>query len=227
MVGLPAGRFVMGDDRGDASERPEHTVSIMRPFAIGKFETTVGQWDACVVDGGCRYRPERAGNDPNLPVRNVSWDDAQDYVKWLRNKTGKPYRLPTEAEWEYAARGNTRTTYWWGSNFQKGKAACKDCGTKYDRDSPPKVGFFAPNPFGLYDMNGSVWEWVGDCWNNSYAGSPKDGSSAWEKGDCHRRVIRGGSWRNDHSYIHSASRFRYDADVRYLVNGFRVARNMD
>ncbi len=225
MVSLPAGAFLMGDKRGDRTEQPLHRVSIRKPFAIGKYEVTVKEWNACVADGGCRYKPEKAGNAEEYPVRDVSWIDTQEYLRWLQKKTGQPYRLPTEAEWEYAARAGTKTKYWWGERFIQGKVNCKDCGGDWDRKSPTSVGSFEPNPFGLYDINGSVWEWVSDCWNESYVGAPSDGSP-WDKQDCREHVIRGGSWRNDQSYMHSASRFRYDADVRYLVNGFRVAKDL-
>jgi formylglycine-generating enzyme required for sulfatase activity len=226
MVSLPPGSFIMGDSNGDPSERPAHKVTIRKPFAIGKYEVTVGQWKACVADGGCRYSPKKAGADDNLPVRNISWSDAQQYINWLRKKTGQPYRLPTEAEWEYAARAGTQSRYWWGDRFVPGKANCKDCGgNDWDHKSPRRVGSHEANPFGLYDLNGSVWEWVSDCWHRSYSGAPKDGS-AWSHANCTQRVIRGGSWRNDKSYLHSASRFRYDADVRFLVNGMRVARDL-
>jgi formylglycine-generating enzyme required for sulfatase activity len=222
MVSLPAGSFVMGDNRGDWSEKPAHSVTIKQPFAIGKYEITVAQWNACVLAGGCARSPDIAGTASEIPVRDVSWSDAVEYVKWLGDKTGKPYRLPTEAEWEYAARGGTKTRYWWGNKFVKGKVNCKDCGGAYDHDSPDKIGSLDPNPFGLHDMTGGVWEWVQDCWHHDYKGAPRDGS-AWSKDYCRVRVLRGGSWRNDSSYVHSASRFKYDQDVRYLVNGFRVA----
>jgi formylglycine-generating enzyme required for sulfatase activity len=158
-------------------------------------------------------------------VRDVSWDDAQKYVQWLSKTSGHPYRLPTEAEWEYAARGGTSTTYWWGEQMRKGTANCKDCGDPWQADSPTPVGSFAPNPYGLYDMNGSVWEWVSDCWHNSYKGAPNDGR-AWTEGDCHVRVIRGGSWREGASYMPSSTRFKYDSSVRQSQNGFRVVREL-
>jgi formylglycine-generating enzyme required for sulfatase activity len=147
-------------------------------------------------------------------------------VKWLGAKTGKTYRLPTEAEWEYAARGGTKTRYWWGNKLVKGKANCKDCGGDYDRSAPAKISSLGPNPFGLHETNGGVWEWVLDCWHKNYQGAPKDGSARGQD-NCRERVLRGGSWRNDSSYVHSASRFKYDADVRYLTNGFRVVKTQE
>lgn len=224
MVILPPGRFVMGDNRGDSTEKPARTVSISQSFAIGKHEVTVREWNACVLGGGCSYSPEIAGIDPVAPVRDLSWTDTLQYTSWLSAMTGKYYRMPTEAEWEYAARGGTKSRFWWGNQLLRGLANCTDCGGDYDRRSPATTGSYDPNPFGLHDMNGGVWEWVHDCWHKNYKGAPKDGS-AWDNELCRVRVLRGGSWRNNSSYIHSASRFKYDADVRYLTNGFRVARS--
>ena len=225
MVALAAGRFTMGAKKGDASERPTHSVTIRQPFAIGKYEVTVSQWQACVAAGGCADRAEASGSQDDLPVRDVSWDEAQQYVKWLISVTGGRYRLPTEAEWEYAARAGTQTRYWWGDRMEGGKANCKDCGGQWDRRAPAVVGSYAPNGFGLYDMNGNVWEWVSDCWHASYDGAPGDDRS-WEDKDCRQRVLRGGSWRNDATYVYSTSRFYYDADVRYTLHGFRVAKSL-
>lgn len=225
MVVLPTGRFTMGAAEGDPSERPPHSVTIRQPFAIGKYEVTVSQWRACVVAGGCTYRAQEAGSKEELPVRDVSWDDAQQYVKWLSSATAGRYRLPTEAEWEYAARAGTQTRYWWGNAMAGGKANCKDCGGQWDRLAPAAVGSYPPNPFGLYDLNGNVWEWVSDCWHRSYDGAPSDERS-WEDKDCSQRVLRGGSWRNDATYVLSTSRFYYDADVRYGLHGFRVAKSL-
>ncbi|HEX7635881.1 MAG TPA: formylglycine-generating enzyme family protein [Noviherbaspirillum sp.] len=224
LIALPAGVFTMGSNANDPSEKPAHQVSIKTPFAIGKHEVTVEQWDACVNAGACPRVTNEGNRQKNTPVRDVSWDDAQQYVKWLAKLTGKPYRLPTEAEWEYAARGGTSTRYWWGEQMRKGTANCKDCGEPWQKDTPAPVGSFAANPYGLYDVNGSVWEWVSDCWHNSYKGAPADGRS-WDEPNCRVRVIRGGSWREDASYMLSSTRFKYDASVRQSQNGFRVARD--
>jgi formylglycine-generating enzyme required for sulfatase activity len=155
----------------------------------------------------------------------VSWDDAQQYVKWLGKTTGKSFRLPTEAEWEYAARGGTSTPYWWGTQMRKGNADCKECGEPWNPKAPTDVGSFAPNPYGLYDMNGSVWEWVSDCWHNSYKGAPAN-DTTWDDPNCRVRVIRGGSWADGASYMLSSTRFKYDASVRYSQNGFRIAMDL-
>jgi formylglycine-generating enzyme required for sulfatase activity len=225
LVALPAGNFSMGSNSDDPAERPVHHVSIGHPFAIGKYEVTIEQWNACVDASGCP-RVDFEGDTSKLtPARNLSWDDAQTYVKWLAKTTGKGYRLPTEAEWEYAARGGTTTTFWWGDQMRKGTADCKECGEPYRADSPVNVGSFAANPFGLFDVNGSVWEWVGDCWHSSYKGAPPDGR-VWDEAGCPARVIRGGSWRDGAAYMQSSTRFKYSASVRQSQNGMRVARDM-
>ncbi len=225
MIALPAGSFTMGSRKGDISEQPAHKVSIDYPFAIGRFEVTVAEWKACHAAGGCKYLPTRKGMTDTSPVYNLSWLDAEQYVKWLSQKTGKQYRLPSEAEWEYAARAGTTSEYWWGDDVGKGRANCKNCGGEWNKKRPAAVDTFAANAFGLQGMNGSVWEWVADCWFDSYRGAPQDGS-ARGKSNCQSRVLRGGSWRNDPDYARSASRFTYDHDVRYVLNGFRVARAM-
>ena len=226
LVVLQPGSFVMGDDRGDRSERPAHRVSIGSPFAIGKYEVTLGQWNACVEAGSCRAISNTAGLSDNSPAKDLSWNDAQQYVRWLSKVTGHNYRLPSEAEWEYAARGGTSSRYWWGDSMQSGKANCKGCGGDWSNEAPANVDAFPANPFGLYGTSGGVWEWVADCWHKSYTGAPRDGS-VWSESDCRENVIRGGSWRNDKTYAHSASRFTYDTGVRYILNGFRVAKSLD
>jgi len=225
MLALPAGNFTMGASRGDRSEKPAHKVSINKPFAIGKYEVTVAQWNECHTAGACSYKSDFNDPQDNSPIRDISWSDAQEYAKWLSRVTKKPYRLPTEAEWEYAARGGTDTTYWWGNEVGVSQADCKNCGGQWNNKSPAAVDAFPANPFGLYGTSGGVWEWVADCWHKTYKGAPKDGT-AWSGNDCRENVIRGGAWRNDSSYIHSASRFKYDTHVRYLLNGFRIARTL-
>jgi formylglycine-generating enzyme required for sulfatase activity len=226
LVQIPRGSFRMGSDQGHWSERPVHRVTISAPFALGRHEVTVGQWEACVGAGACNSRPDMNDVTDDTPVHNVSWDDAQDFVGWLRDITGKPYRLPTEAEWEYAARAGTATRFWWGDSIGQGKANCQDCGGTWDRARPVSVGSYSGNPFGLHDMNGGVMEWVADCWVQDYGGAPSDGSARAVQ-NCQQRALRGGSWRNDQSYATASSRLGYDAGVRYYTNGFRVARDLN
>ncbi|RDK02788.1 hypothetical protein DLM46_11100 [Paraburkholderia lacunae] len=225
MIAVPAGSFSMGSSTDDPSERPVHHVTIGAPFAIGKYEVTVEQWNACADANACQKLTPETNANKSAPARDLSWDDAQQYVRWLSKVTGKTYRLPTEAEWEYADRGGTTTQYWWGDQMRKGNANCKDCGEPWHKEGPESVGSFAPNPLGLYDMNGGVWEWVGDCWHNSYQGAPTDGR-AWDTPGCDMRVIRGGSWREGSNYMLSATRFKYSAGVRQSQDGFRVVKEL-
>ncbi|WP_406951028.1 formylglycine-generating enzyme family protein [Paraburkholderia guartelaensis] len=225
LVAVTPGNFTMGIDTDDASERPAHHVTISHSYALAKYAVTVAQWNACVAASACPRLSNENNASPNAPVRDLSWDDAQQYVKWLSKISGKPYRLPTEAEWEYAARAGTETRYWWGNDMRKGTANCKDCGPPWHVEAPDDVGSFPANAFGFYDMAGGVWEWVSDCWHNSYKNAPNDGHS-WDEPNCQTRVIRGGSWRDGAGYMLAATRFKYDSSVRYEANGFRVARDM-
>jgi len=213
-IPLRGGSFAMGSNE-DLSERPVHQVTI-KPFAIGKFPVSVQEWNACATAKACGF--VSTGKD-EAPITNVSWSDARQYVAWLAETTGKPYRLPTEAEWEYAARAGTQTKYWWGDQFQADAANCKNCAAN---EQPVKVGSLKPNPFGLYDMGGSVDQWVEDCWHKTYQGAPADGS-AWVEGQCPSHVLRSGSWKNDGRYVRPSNRDSYDTNVRYPTHGFRVA----
>jgi formylglycine-generating enzyme required for sulfatase activity len=186
----------------------------------------VEEWNACVEAGACQPVGQSASPTPKAPIRDVSWDDAQQYLEWLSTSSGKPYRLPSEAEWEYAARAGTSTRYWWGDEMAAGKANCRDCGPPWRIEGPADAGSFAANPNGLYDMNGSVWEWVGDCWHSSFKGSPAD-EHAWDEPNCSVRVLRGGSWRDAAPYISSSARYKDDAGVRHSQNGLRVARDVE
>lgn len=224
LVLIQPGTFMMGAKGVFPFEEPVHNVTIRTPFYIGQYEVTYAEWDACVAEGGCSYAPppqDRASD--SQPVTNVGWDDAQQYVAWLKKKTGKAYRLPSEAEWEYAARGGAQAAYPWGDAMEKNRANCAGCTDQKNRGTVA-VGTYPPNAFGLYDMAGNAAEWVEDCWNDSYKSAPADGS-AWNKPQCRERVLRGGSYNNDPRYVRSASRFKYDFDVRYAANGFRVARS--
>jgi formylglycine-generating enzyme required for sulfatase activity len=224
MVVIRPGSFDMGSGAFDM-EKPVHRVTIAKPFAIARREVTFDEWDRCVTAGVCKYRPDDRGwGRGERPVINVSWDDAQVFVRWLSERTGRKYRLPSEAEWEYAARGGTTTSYWWGRDVGSRHANCRDCGSGTTLQTVP-AGTFDANPFGLYDTAGNAAEWVEDCWNENYRGAPQDGS-AWLTGQCRQRVLRGGSFDSQSRYLRSMSRFRYDVDVRYYANGFRVVREM-
>ena len=230
MVVVPSGSFEMGSPSGEADryddEGPVHRVTFERPFAVGVYEVTFGEWEACVSGGGCGgHRPDDEGwGRGNRPVVNVSWEDAQAYVGWLSRKTGEEYRLLSESEWEYVARAGTTTRYWWGDDIGRNRANCDDCGDSYEFTAP--VGSFSANPFGLYDVHGNVWEWVEDCLNDGYRGAPTDGS-AWESGECERRVLRGGTWNGHPRHLRSARRDRYTTGGRDYSAGFRVARTLD
>jgi formylglycine-generating enzyme required for sulfatase activity/class 3 adenylate cyclase len=218
MLQIAGGAFQMGSQE-DPTEKPVHRVTV-ESFLLGKFPVTNREWRTCVKAGACSYKPPEQAND-DAPVGNVSWKDAQAYVAWLSTATGKPYRLPSEAEWEYAARGGTASRYWWGEAVAPGHAVCRGCG---EAAKPIKVGTRPPNPFGLHDINGGMAEWVQDCRYKDYTGAPTDGS-AREGADCTERVLRGGSWLNGVEYARPASRLFYDAEVRYPTHGFRVARS--
>ncbi len=218
MIALAGATFRMGggDDR---SERPAHPVAVRR-FSIAEHATTVREWQECVRAGACS---QEARGKPQNPVTNVSWDDARRYTEWLSGVTGQHYRLPTEAEWEYAARGGTATRYAWGEAMLPGKSGCKRCGVPADLQNPPWVGAYPANPFALYGMGGGVAEWVADCWHRDYQGAAADGSVAWAAPNCQARVLRGGSWMEEAAAVRPASRESYDASVRYPTHGFRVA----
>jgi len=222
MVIVGPGLFDMGS--GGSFEEPMHRVFIAKPFAIGRYLVTFREWDLCIASGSCKYRPDDQNwGRGDRPVIDISWLDAKEFLKWLSDKTGQIYRLPSEAEWEYAARAGTSTPFWWGREVGKGNANCLDCGAGGNATLP--VGTFKPNAFGLFDTAGNAAEWVEDCWNDTYRRAPHDGA-AWNEGQCQLRVLRGGAFDSDAKYIRSAARFRYDYDVRYPANGFRVVREL-
>jgi formylglycine-generating enzyme required for sulfatase activity len=237
MVIAPAGSFTMGSPDSEPErysvEGPQHKVTISTPFAVGKFAVTFAEWDACVAAGGCGgYKPSDSGwGRGDRPVINVSWDDAKAYAGWLSTKTGKSYRLLSEAEREYVTRAGTATPFWWGSSITPDQAnydgnyvyAGGSKGEYRQRTLPVKS--FKPNPWGLYQVHGNVWEWVQDCWVDSYKDAPSDGS-ARATGDCARRVLRGGSWGDYPRNLRSAYRFRFSPDSRYNYLGFRLARTL-
>ena len=244
LVIVPAGEFQMGsrgsEEGRNGDESPVHVVTFERPFAIGKYEVTFDEWDACVAEKVCEAVPDEGWGRGRRPVLYVNFKMAGDYARWLSGKTRQTYRLPSEAEWEYAARGGSTTPWFWGEDS---KQACvfgnvgdqtvkpehpdwplHDCTDGFAKTSP--VGSFKPNGFGLHDTAGNVWEWVEDCYNPTYEGAPKDGR-AWLAGDCARRVDRGGGWYNKPSAVRSALRYAGDDSSRQNNTlGFRVVREL-
>jgi formylglycine-generating enzyme required for sulfatase activity len=232
MVVVPPGSFLMGSPAGEkgryGDEGPQHPVTIARPFAVGRFEVTFAEWDACVAAASCRHRPgDRGWGRGRRPVLAAALVDIiGQYLPWLSRATGKTYRLPSEAEWEYVARAGSTTRYHFGSSeldlcaYGNGApgAGCQD---GYANTAP--VGSFQPNAFGLFDVHGNVWEWVADCWNGSHAGAPADGSARLT-GDCRRRVLRGGSWCNPPTLLRSATRYGGVSPLPCRDFGFRVVR---
>lgn len=226
MVVIPAGHFQMGCVSGincGSDEKPVHEVKIAS-FALSKYEVTFEEYDAFTDATGRERADDRGWGRGQRPVINVSWYDAMAYAAWLSKQTGKTYRLPSEAEWEYAARAGTTTKYSWGNEIGINRANCDGCGSQWDNKMTAPVGSFEANSWGLYDMHGNVWEWVQDCWNENYEGAPADGS-AWTPGDCSGRVLRGGSWYTDPGSLRSAIRFSYTTGFRFSGFGFRVLRS--
>ena len=243
MVVVPAGSYMMGSPESEEgrseTEGPRHRVTIPVPFAVGVYEVTSGEWEACVDAGWC---PGHLDADRNsvIPVSPVSWEDAKDYVAWLSRTTGETYRLLSEAEWEYVARAGTATARYWGageagqcayangadasrlSSDRTGEVACRDGFSSW-----ASVGSFSPNGFGLHDVMGNAWEWVEDCLHADYGGAPTDGSAWTEGGDCSHRMVRGGSWDSPPGFLRSAKRLSGRYDARYSQSGFRVARTIN
>jgi formylglycine-generating enzyme required for sulfatase activity len=220
MVIIPAGKFKMGDIQGtgDDSEKPVHEVTV-KSFAMGCYPVTFAEYNY-FCEATNREKPnDRGWGRNNRPVINVSWEDAVAYTDWLSEQTGHTYRLPSEAQWEYVARAGTETDYWWGNEIDKEKA-------NYDlnigKTSP--VDSFKPNPYGLYDTVGNVWEWCADSWHKNYKGAPTDGS-VWEKdGDNSLRVVLGGAWFNKPRNVRVSYRYGWWRDARVDFGGFRPAK---
>lgn len=225
MVRIPAGSYTMGFGARDPEALPAHRVEV-RSFAIGLTPVTVAEWKACMAAKACSFMPRMRVADDRIPIHNVSWEDVGQFMAWLSATSGHPYRLPSEAEWEYAARGGTTTRYWWGESVGMSLANCTDCGGAQDPYAPLPVDAMSPNPFGLYGMLGGVAQWTADCWFPNYRGAPGDAAPRAAKA-CDKRVLRGGSFRSPHDEITVTYRGNYDASVRYIVNGFRVARDLE
>jgi formylglycine-generating enzyme required for sulfatase activity len=242
MIMIPPGRFAMGTSPEEAIrlgiapnnrilpwQQPQHAVHIDKPFALGAAPVTRADYAAFAAEAGAQIAGS-GWESPGIaqtfrdPVVRVSWRQANAYVAWLTHRAGKPYRLPTEAEWEYAARAGTTTAFWWGDDVGIDHTVCDDCGSEWDGKGTAPVRSFPPNPFGLFDMLGQVFEWTADCWNASYVGAPLDGS-AWSSGDCTLHPTRGGSWNLDSRYSRAGSRGRDGDDYEGNMVGLRVARD--
>jgi formylglycine-generating enzyme required for sulfatase activity len=229
MIHIQGGTFKMGDmvEEGDANELPVHEVTVAN-FAIASHEVTFDLYDLFAIDTGRVLPSDEGWGRSTYPVTNVSWHDAQALVAWLSEKTGRSFRLPSEAEWEYMGRSGTDAPYPWGDNISReyanyGPSDCCGKGTgisgrdQWEFTAP--VGSFEPSPWGLYDTAGNVWEWVSDCWNDSYEGAPIDGSS-WDEGNCARSPLRGGSWTHYSRNIRAAN--RNDNDRTSAGNGYGI-----
>jgi formylglycine-generating enzyme required for sulfatase activity len=249
LVVIPPGEFVMGSPKsesGHTDEKPQHTVRIARPLGVSRTEVTFEQWDACTAAGRCPQAADDGYGRGSYPAINVSWKDAQGYVAWLSETTGKRYRLLSESEWEYAARAGTTTPWFWGpeedsygnrkaceyanTHDESGKEAHPmyvwsehRCADGYAENAP--TAKYKPNPFGLHDMLGNVREWVQDCHIEGYEGAPADGS-ARDASPCEARVVRGGAWVDGPSTSRSAYRYAEKEDFRNYQVGFRVAREL-
>ncbi|OQW93622.1 MAG: hypothetical protein BWK79_10175 [Beggiatoa sp. IS2] len=224
MVKLPEGMFLMGV-KGSApypNERPEHKV-MLQGFAISQHEITFDEYDRFAAATE-RKRPDDSGwGRGDQPVINVNWDDALAYTKWLTEQTRHQYRLPSEREWEYAAKAGTQTPYWWGYEVGRNKANCGSCGSQWDAKQTARVGSFEANPAGLHDMIGNVLEWTQSCYRSSYQGAPSFGND-WEGGDCSKRIARSSSFRTYEKDLRVTKRYDYSPQTRLETLGFRVVR---
>ena len=226
MVVVPAGRFMMGSSRSEEgrynNESPQHEVAIDYSFAMGRYPVMFVEYDLFAQATDRKLPDDEGWGRGHRPVINVNWHDATAYCEWLGKQTGRSYRLPSEAEWEYAARGGTTTRYWWGDDEGENNANFDGSGCEWSGEKTSPVGSFEANSFGLYDVHGNVWEWCQDHWHENYAGAPTDGS-AWVSGkENGPRVLRGGSWLSDPGNARAASRGGDDPGGRYSGVGFRL-----
>ena len=222
---IPAGEFLMGSNNADADERPQRRVRIAA-FAIGRYPVTNEEYGRFLKANSKHHEPmywsDRRFNSPRQPVVGVSWDEAQAFAEWAGG------RLPSEAQWEYAARGGMQSAYWWGDEPDPARANYDGSDSEWGGKSTSPVGSFEANPFGLFDTAGNVWEWVADCWHGSYEGAPDDGGVWGEEGggDCERRVIRGGAWDLIAWTMRSSNRYWNRQGNRYVNVGFRLAQDI-
>src|SRR5499427_5824309 len=238
IVVVPAGSFTMGSPDSEEGrieeEGPQHRVTFGKAFGVGKFAVTFEEWNACVADGGCNgYTPSDEGwGRGRRPVINVSWNDANAYAAWLSRKTGKTYRLLSESEREYVTRAGTTTPFWWGASISPDQANYDGTYTygngpkgEYRQRTLP-VDSFQPNPWGLYQVHGNVWEWTADCYAETYRDAPSDAAARGCRANDQTRVMRGGSWTSPAANLRSASRYRNAKHYRSHDLGFRVARTL-
>ena len=227
MVALRGGEFRRGDLQGDGDSDEKNPQTIrLRPFAIGIYEVSFDEYDRFSHSTRHEVPEDQGWGRGRRPVINVSWDSANAFTDWLSQQTGESYRLPTDAEWEYAARGGTSTRFWWGDREGEGNANCAGCQSLWDGEKSSPVGKFEPNPFGLHDTAGNVFEWVADCWNDNFSAAPADGG-ALDKPGCGVRVIRGGAWSFPPKEIRSANRWRDFQSRRSDDTGFRIVRELN
>ena len=225
MIVVPAGTYMMGNETGThRNEVPSHRVHIGRPFAVSRHEITLGEYDLFTSSTGRVKRTGQLSKEPDSPVRGIAWIDAVAYSQWLSALTGYDYRLPTEAEWEYAARAGSTTNYPWGDRISADFVACESCGDR--KQKLEDVGRYPPNEFGLFDVSGNVWEWVADCWHPEYSGAPGDGGAWMSPGDCNLRVLRGGSVKSTANQLRSTFRTASNPIQRGELVGFRVVRDL-
>ena len=225
MVVVPPGIFMMGSKK-HKSEKPHRIMRIRKAFAIGRFETTHEHWQACIDAGGCTHEPhDHKWGKNRMPVINVSHKMVRGFADWLSKSTGQTYRLPSEAEWEYAARAGSKGNYWFGDIVGDNEVNCRKCGAPWSGIGNAPIGSFKPNPWGLYDMHGNAFEWVQDCWQPNYQDAPKS-SRAWEDGECQFRVIRGGSWYYYSRMSRSANRQKNAGAVKSYWLSFRLVREI-
>ena len=223
MAAVEGGVFTMGNSAGGAAEKPPHERSVAS-FQMGRYEVTIGEWRKCVAAEKCRdLGKQQAANADDIPAYNITWDEAAAYADWLSSVTGRRFRLPTEAEWEFAARAGTKFAYSGSNTPEPEYVDCKDCGPPH-KNKVPRGEDLQPNAFGLAGMSGGVAEWTADCWKPNYQDHPAD-QSAVELPNCTKRVLRGGSWRDDRRRVTVTSRAFYDRDVAYPNNGFRLAED--
>lgn len=224
MVKLPAGSFLMGGKGSSIhqDERPQFEVSL-QSFSIGRYEVTFAEYDVFAKRTGRKLPKDKGWGRGKQPVINVSWNDAVEYTRWLTEQTGHQYRLPSEREWEYAARAGISQDYYWGYKVGANNANCSVCGSDWDGRQTAPVGSFKPNDFGLYDVIGNVLEWTVTCFHSSYKNAPTGGQN-WEGGDCSRRMVRSSAYRSFESSLRVTKRNKYNPKTRIDSLGFRVVR---